>query len=358
MSQFGAGDDRLASGPALSPILVGIPADRRRKGAVLEGLGLTAGEEAVYRHLITRPSATPAELGAALARPQAGVEDDLAALTGHGLVSRLAGTPVRYVAAPPTVALGALLTARREQLHSAELALATLAEQHRMASTGRAAGDLIEVVTGVEAVRQRFLQVQQAASERVRCFSTAPFVAVPPGENPAENQSLDRGVTYRVVLEREVLAAPGAVAEALSSLRRGVEVRVAETLPIKLMMADRELALVPLTTEPGGEPAAVLLHRSGLLTALEALFESEWRRAYPLRVDASGGLAEDPEPAIGPLDRKILTLLLAGLTDEAVAGQLDLSVRTLQRRVRGLMDLAGARTRVQLGWHAAHRGWA
>ncbi|MFI6539242.1 helix-turn-helix transcriptional regulator [Nonomuraea sp. NPDC050547] len=48
----------------------------------------------------------------------------------------------------------------------------------------------------------------------------------------------------------------------------------------------------------------------------------------------------------------------AKLTDEAVAGRLGLSLRTLQRRIRQLMDLAGVRTRVQLGWQAAQRGWA
>ena len=42
------------------------------------------------------------------------------------------------------------------------------------------------------------------------------------------------------------------------------------------------------------------------------------------------------------LDRKLVGLLLAGLTDPAAATQLNLSVRTLQRRLRRLMDLAGA----------------
>ncbi|TDD16704.1 helix-turn-helix domain-containing protein [Nonomuraea diastatica] len=324
---------------------------------MLEALGLTAGEEAVYRFLIDGPR-DATELAEALDRSRPSVEEDLVALIGRGLVSRVAGTPVRHVAAPPSVALGGLLTARREELRTAELALVALAEQHRMAATDRAAGDLIEVVTGMEAVRQRFLQIQWAAGRQVRSFSTAPFVAVPPGDNTAEDQAVERGVEYLVVLEREVLATPGVAAMTLDSVRRGVRVRVVDKLPIKLIMADGELALVPLTTEPGGEPAAVLLHRSGLLSALEALFDAVWQRAYPLRLDASGALDEQPEPAITELDRKILGLLLSGLTDEAVAGQLDLSLRTLQRRLRALMDLAGVRTRVQLGWHAARHGWA
>jgi DNA-binding NarL/FixJ family response regulator len=56
------------------------------------------------------------------------------------------------------------------------------------------------------------------------------------------------------------------------------------------------------------------------------------------------------------LDRKIVALLLAGLSDQAISTQLDLSQRTLQRRLRHLMDVAGVRTRIQLGWYAARSG--
>jgi DNA-binding CsgD family transcriptional regulator len=349
-SRFGAEDGYVVFGPIFSPILVGVPDDQEETGTVLEALGLTAGQEAVYRFLIDTP-AVAADLAAAFGRP---VEADLAALAGRGLVSSHDG---RYAAAPPSVALGGLLTARREELRTAELAIVALAEQHRMAAADRAVGDLIEVVTGLEAVRQRFLQIQWAARERVRSFSTAPFVAVPPSDNTAEDRGVDRGVEYQVVVERELLATPGVVAGTIDSIRKGVQVRVADKLPIKLMMADSELALVPLTTDPGGEPAAVLLHRSGLLAGVEALFEAMWQRSYPLRV-SSGELEEQREPVVSELDRKILGLLLSGLTDEAVAGQLDLSLRTLQRRLRALMDLAGVRTRVQLGWHAARHEWA
>ncbi len=46
-----------------------------------------------------------------------------------------------------------------------------------------------------------------------------------------------------------------------------------------------------------------------------------------------------------------------GLTDASVAKQLDLGLRTVQRRVKGLMELTGVSTRLQLGWHAYERGW-
>nr|BFE73471.1 hypothetical protein GCM10020092_067720 [Actinoplanes digitatis] len=218
------------------------------------------------------------------------------------------------------------------------------------------------MVTGVEAIRHRFAQVQHAARSQVRSFVTTPFVAVPPGANPVESQMVAQGVRYRVVIDRLALAEPGVVAETIESLRDGVEVRVVESLPIKLMLADAELALVPLTVTPGEEPGAVLLHRAGLLTAMDALFEIVWRHAHPLDVsalDGEGGQRAQDVEADAPtaLDRKILALLLAGLTDQAVATQLDLSLRTLQRRLRHLMDLAGVQSRMQLGWYAARHDW-
>ncbi|MFI0084783.1 winged helix-turn-helix transcriptional regulator [Streptomyces bobili] len=57
------------------------------------------------------------------------------------------------------------------------------------------------------------------------------------------------------------------------------------------------------------------------------------------------------------MDRRILALLLAGLTDLTTATQLGLSPRTLHRRLRHLMDMAGVRTRMQLGAHAVRNGW-
>jgi hypothetical protein len=43
--------------------------------------------------------------------------------------------------------------------------------------------------------------------------------------------------------------------------------------------------------------------------------------------------------------------------DEAVATPLGTSLRTVQRRVRHLMELTGGRTRMQLGFPVARLGW-
>jgi len=327
---------------------------------MLESLGIAPDEELVYRALVGSSSATSAQLGESLDRPLPDLEQALAALVEVGLALR--GDDGSYAAAPPAVALGALITEHRQGLGLAEQALASLAEQHRSAVAGQSISDLIEVVTGVDAIRHRFQQVQQAADHQMRTFITAPFVAVRPGENAAEPAAVERGVRIRAVVELAALSEPGATAEAIESLGRGLELRVVERLPIKLVLADADLALVPLEVGSGGEPGAVLIQRSGLLAALEALFEAVWRQAYPLDLPSlesgapgvTGGGSDGPTAT----DRRILGLMLAGLTDQAVANQLDLSLRSVQRRLRHLQDLAGVHSRMQLGWYAARHDWA
>lgn len=55
------------------------------------------------------------------------------------------------------------------------------------------------------------------------------------------------------------------------------------------------------------------------------------------------------------MDPRLLTMLSAGLKDEAIARQLAVSSRTVGRRVAELMDALGARTRFQAGLYAQRR---
>jgi DNA-binding NarL/FixJ family response regulator len=68
--------------------------------------------------------------------------------------------------------------------------------------------------------------------------------------------------------------------------------------------------------------------------------------------------ADLPEAAeLCPRELKLLSLLFSGTTDKAAAATLDVSVRTVRRMVRDLMNRLGARSRFQAGAKAAERGW-
>ncbi|WP_329333235.1 helix-turn-helix transcriptional regulator [Streptomyces sp. NBC_00663] len=318
-------------------------------------LGLDETHESAYRALVSVGAADVPDLARRLTLAEHDTERALRRLERHGLAAQSSARPGRWVAAPPGVALGALLTQQRHELDKAELAAALLAEEYRAAAAEPAVHDLVEVVIGAGAVAQRFLQLQLAATEEVCALVTGDPAVVSGGDNDAEEQAAGRGVRYRVVVERSVLDLPDGIGELSAALGRDEEVRVVDRVPTKLVVADRCQALVPLTSH-SAEPAALVVHASGLLELLSGLFESVWREALPLRLGAAGVTEEEADAPDGT-DLEVLSLLLAGMTDASVAKQLDLGLRTVQRRVKRLMELAGVTTRLQLGWHAYERGW-
>ncbi|WP_299539044.1 LuxR family transcriptional regulator [uncultured Streptomyces sp.] len=322
---------------------------------MLGAIGLDERQETAYRALVALGAAELADLAARLGLPEEDTERALRRLEQQGLAAQSSARQSRWVAAPPGVAIGALLMQQRHELDQAELAAALLAAEYRAEESEPTVHDLVEVVTGASAVAQRFHQLQLGATAEVCALVTGKPIAVTGTENASEELAASRGVSYRAVIEREVLSLPNGIVEVSSALGREEQVRVVDRVPTKLVIADSSLAMVPLTGR-GAEPAALVVHASGLLESLRGLFEAVWRDAMPLRIGENGWPKED-DNGPDPTDLEILSLLLAGLTDASVAKQLDLGLRTVQRRVKGLMELTGVSTRLQLGWHAYERGW-
>ncbi|MGO4463026.1 helix-turn-helix domain-containing protein [Streptomyces sp. NBC_00925] len=322
---------------------------------MLGAIGLDEGQETAYRALVALGAAEVPDLAHRLTLPVPQTERALRHLERHGLAAQSSARPGRWVAAPPGVALGALLTQQRHELERAELAAALLAQEYRAEAAEPAVHDLVEVVTGASAVAHRFHQIQLGAVSEVCALVSGRPQVVTGMENEAEERAAARGVAYRVVIEREVLTLPTGIREAGTALARGEHIRVTTEVPTKLVIADGTLAMVPLTAR-GAEPAALVVHASGLLESLRGLFEAVWRESRPLRLGTTG-YAEEGDGGPDTTDLEILSLLLAGMTDASVAKHLDLGLRTVQRRVKGLMELSGVTTRLQLGWQAYERGW-
>jgi sugar-specific transcriptional regulator TrmB/DNA-binding CsgD family transcriptional regulator len=283
------------------------------------------------------------------------VRSALAALEEQGLVARSTTVHGDFVASPPTLALGSAVVRRRDDIRRAELELERLAEQYRRTMADRAESDVIDVVHGPQAVAQRFAQLQRGARREVLALVRSSVAVVPADDNHEEEQAVARGVDYRVVLERSAFDRPGFLDAVTASIDAGERVRIVEELPLRLVVADRALALLPLaptSRDSGG--GALLVHPSGLLDALVHLFDLVWAAAYDV-VPGTGAAAE--AAGVADEDARLLTLLAAGVTDRAIGGQLGMSQRTVQRRISALMERAAVTSRFQLGLEAGRRGW-
>ncbi|BCJ75185.1 hypothetical protein CS0771_47290 [Catellatospora sp. IY07-71] len=323
---------------------------------MLDVLGLEPFEEGVYRRLVRRTSDTADGLAAGMQADPSRIHDVLRSLQDKGLVAPSATAAGHFTASPPELALGSLLVQRQDAIRKAQLEVSRLTEQYRSATPERAETDVVDVVRGGQAVAQRFAQLQRGATSEVLALVKADVAMVAVEDNIDEEAAVHRGVTYRVVLERAAFERPGFVDRVVESVNAGEHARVVAQVPLRLVIADRALALVPLAPRDSNAPAALLVHPSGLLDALTTLFELVWAQANEI-VPTAQGISELAAHRIDEIDARILTLLLAGLTDQAIGSQLGLSLRTVQRRVSNLMEQAGVVTRFQLGHVAGRRGW-
>lgn len=310
---------------------------------------LSAAEQDAYRLLIRLGAAEAEDLAASSDLPAGAAAGLLEALRSKGLAT--AGPVFRPLA--PDVAFGDALLRRQQVLDDARRTVAALGEDFRLHSRRRDADRLVEVIVGRAALRTRLREMQDTAKAEILWFCRANPLAMAGPENAEEESALGRGVRYRAIYERALLEKPGELASILESTAAGEEARTLPTLPVRLAIADRTLAICPLVPDESreiGEPTAALIRSSELLDALVALFESFWERATPLRAD--GRHTELTEP-----DTLLLSLVVSGLPDKSIATHLSVSKRTVQRRLDRLMGLAGVDTRTGLAFQAARRGW-
>ncbi|TDP90539.1 helix-turn-helix domain-containing protein [Labedaea rhizosphaerae] len=325
-------------------------------------LGLSADEEQVYEALVAAPGSTVGALADHLVIPDGPLADVLAALSAKHLVS-CSGDPCRYVAAPPDIAINQLVQLRERELSAARAKVYSLSEIHR--SANRTSPELvIEQLTDRETIAAAVAHMESEARVQVRVFDTPPYYESPGGAGAAWNTQTqiarhqNDGIAHRVIYSQDALAWPTKLeTDILPAVHGGEHARTRPTLPIKLIIRDDQDALIPFDLSRSGLQVAYLVRRSPLFTALAALFEGEWAQANPLDATAmtpgvATGVADPDEES-----RSLLAMMMAGLTDTAIARVNGWSTRTTYRRLQRLMTELGASTRFQAGCLAERRGW-
>jgi hypothetical protein len=321
------------------------PPDRQAPGPA----GLDAEGEGLYRLLLSKADGSVSQLAAESGQPAARVRGILMRLVEGGFATMVADS--RFRAVGPDTVLGGRIASQLGEVLGEYEALRELLEIHR-AGPGASGADQGggEVVTGAVAIRSRLRQLKYAAERSVRTFVRPPMVLpVPEAELHRDLQS--RNVFQQHLFDRAVLDVDPYADYLRHALASGDEVRFAKRLPLKLLVVDGRTAVIEA---PGaGRPRAIVTGSRPIVELAEALFEQLWLVGIPATTAADALY----DKKIHEDDAVLLGLLIAGLTDQSIAAKLGIGLRTVQRRVRELMDLADVDTRIQLGWHAAKNGW-
>lgn len=329
---------------------------RHQTGAALAALGLSPADAGLYVALVRHPRSPASQLAQHCGMSAAQAGRTLSRLVSEGLVNRLPGRRPRYLAAAPDVVLGALINRRESELGTARAAVHELMEMHRETSRFAHPAASVEVVIGSENISRQVGHMHASVQRQIRGFDRPPYVNTPGYNGETEHLRLRDGVKYRVIYDQEALSWPGRMEQdILPSVAHGEVARVRPQLSTKLLIADDQIAIIPISSSRRVVDFAYLIHPSTLLDALARLFEAEWERAVPLppatgRPTAGKGVPSGETTAL-------LSLLAAGQTDARIARSLGWSLRTTQRRVHQLMTALNATTRFQAGIAARDRGW-
>jgi hypothetical protein len=304
---------------------------------VFEAAGLGALEEAVYDLLLDTQVLSLDELTHARPEPSGALTEALERLEASGLVTRNAGTPQRFAPAPPDLAIEALVLRRHGELEQLRAHAVALARRYWSAADRSDESSVVQVVRGAEAVRQHTVHIQRAARREIVIVDRPPYVGGDPRFNDEEIVGLGRGVGYRCIYDAALLADTGRIADIFRYVEAGELARTLTDPPVKLLVADGEVAILPLDL---GEPTfhdCAIIRGSSVIAALTTCFEALWARSVPLSgtvvapeaAATPGDVAAEDRPS--PLERRIVRMLAAGVKDEAIARQLEVSSRTINR---------------------------
>lgn len=217
---------------------------------LLEGLGVTGAEESAYRALLRHGPATLSELAAETGSSAAAIRRMLPRLEDLGLISRVAGRPLRLIATPPTIAIDILVARRQEELTHSRAAAALLATEVA-ARSGPQPEEVLEVVTGRDAVARRYLQLERNATREMLVLVHPPYAVDISDDRENRQRAARRGAPVtRGIYSPQAFEHPGMLAHTRRAIADGEQARLGQ-VPVKLAIADAATAILPLVSDEG-----------------------------------------------------------------------------------------------------------
>ncbi|MEV0605873.1 LuxR C-terminal-related transcriptional regulator [Polymorphospora rubra] len=327
---------------------------------MFEALGINLRTEKVYLEMLKRPEADIEDLTRSLHLTEPEIREALDDLASMSLLRTSWTDPGTLRPVDPAVGLSVLLAReeaevarRHQQIEESRAAFATLLAAHAESRQQHTEVG-VEHLEDIDTIRRRIQEI--ATNCQWEAASFMPGGAQSPANLEASRkldaEAIDRGVRLRTVYLDSVRNDPATLDYARWLAELGSEVRTVPALPLRMLLVDRDVALVPLAS--ADSTAAMLVTADGLVAALVALFSSVWKSARPL---GSAAARSRDDEGLSRQEKQVLILLGAGHTDETISRRLGVSVRTARRVAAGLLARLGARSRFQAGALAVARGW-
>jgi len=256
----------------------------------LQQLGLNAYESRSYLVLMGHPKFKALELAARARVPRQKIYEVLDSLVEKGFAQVVQEKTKLFSAVEPSLAIPGYL-GRKRQILEQELTdngragsglIDDLKALYSEGQGGRGTLDFLRIVTEPAQTGAEYRRMLSEVKREYMEFSRPPY-AVDPLDEMLVKQAGMGGVACRLLLESASLDEEHR--QRLSEyMAAGVEVKVAESLPMKLALFDGQHGLIalldPVVTRPMW--TAVVFDHEGMGEAMRGLFEDHWRRGKNL----------------------------------------------------------------------------
>ncbi|MFE1872678.1 helix-turn-helix domain-containing protein [Streptomyces sp. NPDC059496] len=333
-------------------------------GAVMARGKLTPEEldQRVYELALRHRQWTTAEAAGLLGASEGEVEEAVDRLERVGLLRPSPRTEAGYAAVAPEIALTRLFALEDRQL---------VRHQEQMAHTREAISSVMRDYLGLRSPQGRSLEVEalptieqeESFLDRVVDLARQDVWLMHVGSAPTAPVLDEMLLRYLGMLGSGIAvhalflhqhARDRLMSGYLKELTQaGAQVRVAANLPQRMLIVDRDLAMVPVDPENSAR-GFWGVHGTELVPALRAVYEHCWIAATPFTVEA---VADSPAQRPSVVEDVVIQMLAEGMKDEAIARRLGVSSRTLSRMISTLLDRLGVQSRFQAALELGRRGW-
>jgi sugar-specific transcriptional regulator TrmB len=256
----------------------------------LQQLGLNAYESRSYLVLLGHPKFKALELAARAHVPRQKIYEVLDSLVEKGFAQVVQEKTKLFSAVEPSLAIPGYLGRKRHVLEqeltdngrAGESLIDDLKNLYSEGQGGRGTLDFLRIVTEPAQTGAEYRRMLSEVKQEYVEFSRPPY-AVDPLDEKLVRQARASGVNCRLLLEAASL--DESHRHRLNDyVAAGIEVRMAESLPMKLALFDCRHGMIalldPVITRPSW--TAVVFHHEGMGEAMKGLFEDHWRRGKAL----------------------------------------------------------------------------
>lgn len=256
----------------------------------LQQLGLNAYESRSYLVLLGHHKFKALELAARAHVPRQKIYEVLDSLVEKGFAQVVQEKTKLFSAVEPSLAIPGYL-GRKRQILEQELTdngrtgnalIEDLKDLYSEGRGGRGTLDFLRIVSEPTQTAAEYRRMLSEVKGEYLEFSRPPY-AVDPLDEKLVKQAAAAGVACQLLLEAGTLDDEHRhrLTEYMAS---GIQVRIAESLPMKLALFDGQHGMIalldPVITRPTW--TAVVFHHEGMGEAMKGLFDGHWRKGRNL----------------------------------------------------------------------------